>query len=349
MATLDALAGRLRAELGDTGRSILETFTGDGINARFKLAEAPVDGATLVIKVNGSDVSTDASVEEATGLLILETAPANNATITVTGTAYRYFTDEEICYYVNTAFDQHVKGSTDLNGARVTLATMAAINEYPIVLLACSMALYTLATDAAFDIDIISPDGVSIPRSERFRQLMEVVQAKKEQYRELSSLLGMGLFAIEVFTLRRISRMTNKYIPVYRPQEIDDRSMPQRVTLSMPTYGDSTPVGPVPTQDLTIYEGDSYAITLDFPFDVTTYTFKSEIRYQSGDPVILATFAITVDPSDHTKITLSLTKEQTDRLPRRSYWDIQATSASDPTYQQTFMCGGVYLTRQVTV
>ena len=349
MATLDILAGRLRAELGDTGRSISETFTGDGITTRFKLSEAPVDGATLVIKVNGSDVSVDASIEEATGLLVLDTAPANNAVIVVTGTAYRYFTSEETCYYISTAFEQHVKGATDLNGSRTTLANIASINEYPIVLLACSMALYTLATDAAFDIDIISPDGVSIPRSERFRQLMEVVQTKKEQYRELSALLGIGLFGIEVFTLRRISRMTNKYIPVYRPQEIDDRSMPQRVLLTIPTYGDVTPAGPVPVQDLTIYEGDSYSITLDFPFDVTSYTLKSEIRYQSGEPVILATFTITQDLLDNTKVTLSLTKEQTDRLPRRSYWDIQATSVSDPTYQQTYMCGGVFLTRQVTV
>lgn len=349
MATLNALASRLRAELGDTGRSLYETFTGDGINTRFKLSEAPVDGATLVIKVNGSDVSMDASVEEATGLLILETAPANNAVVTVTGTAFRYFTEEEICYYISTAFDQHVKGATDINGSMTTLATIASINEYPIVLLACSMALYTLATDAAFDIDIISPDGVSIPRSERFRQLMEIVQTKKEQYRELSAILNVGLFGIEVFTLRRISRMTNKYIPVYRPQEIDDRSMPQRVILTLPIYGDSTPVGPVPTQDLTVYEGDSYSITLDFPFDVTTYTFKSEIRYQSGDPVILAAFTIAVDPLDNTKLTLSLTKEQTDRLPRRSYWDIQATSIADPDYQQTYMRGGVFLTRQVTV
>ena len=349
MATLDALASRLRAELGDTGRSIFETFTGDGITTRFKLSEAPVDGATLLVKVNGTDTSNDVSVEEATGLLVFDTAPANNSTINVSGTAFRYFTEDEICYYVNTAFEEHAKGSTDLNGSRTTLTNLAPINEDPIVLLACSMALYTLATDAAFDIDIISPDGVSIPRSERFRQLMEIVQAKKEQYRELCTLLGIGLFRIEVFSLRRISRMTNRYVPVYRPQEVDDRSMPQRIAFELPIYGDQTPVGPVPTQDLTMYEGDSYEITLDFPFDVTGYDFKAQIRYQSGDPVILATFKIEVHPTDNTKLILSLTQSETNVLPRRSYWDIQSKSPTDTDYQKTYMRGGVFLTRQVTV
>lgn len=349
MATLTALASRLRAELGDTGRLFQQTFTGDGYNTRFNLSEAPVDGVNLIIKVNGTNVSSTTTVEESTGLFILATAPADNAEITVTGTAYRYFTNDEINYYVNTALAEHTRNATDPNGATINLSNLATIDEYPVVILACSLALYTLATDAAFDIDIISPDGVSIPRSERYRQLMEMVQTKKEHYRELCNLLGTGLYRIEVFNLRRISRLTNKYVPMYRAQEIDDRSMPQRVILPIPTYGDVTPAGPVPTADLTMYEGDSYEVTLDFPFNLTGYTFKAEIRPQAGDPVLLATFAIEIEPTDNTKLNLSLTRAQTDLLPRRSYWDLQAMSPTDTDYEITYLRGSVYLTKQVTV
>lgn len=349
MATLASLASRLRAELGDTGRLFQQTFTGDGYTVRYNLSEAPVDGSNLIIKVNGVDVSSTTTVEETTGLFILATAPADNAQISVTGTAYRYFTNDEVCYYANTAFLEHTRNATDANGAKTTLYNLSTIDEYPIIILACSLALYTLATDAAFDIDIISPDGVSIPRSERYRQLMEMVQAKKDQYRELCSMLGTGLYRIEVFNLRRISRMTNKYVPMYRAQEIDDRSVPQRVVLQIPTYGDITPPGLVPVTDLTVYEGDSYSVTLDFPFNVTDYIFKAEIRPQVGDPVLITAFTITVDPNDNTKIALSLTKAQTLLLPRRSYWDLQATIENDPSYQNTFLRGSVFLTKQVSV
>ena len=349
MATLTSLASRLRAELGDLGRSFQQTFTGDGYTTRFNLSEAPLEGTSLVIKINGVNVSSTTTVEETTGLIILASAPADNAEILVSGTAFRYFTNDEINYYINTAFAEHTKSATDPNGATINVANLPFVDEYPVVILACSMALYTLATDAAFDIDIISPDGVSIPRSERFRQLMEMVQTKKEQYRELCNLLGTGLYRIEVFNLRRISRLTNKYVPMYVPQEIDDRSMPQRIVLPIPTYGDVTPPGPVPTADLSVYQGDSYAVTLDFPFNLTGYTFKAEIRQQLGGSVVLTSFNIAIDPLDNTKLNLSLTRQQTELLPRRSYWDLQAMSPTDTDYETTYLRGSVYVTKQVTV
>ena len=156
MATLSALSDRLRAEIGDMGRSFVETFTGDGSNKRFQLTYAPVKGTTLLIRVGSTNVSSTAIIEEVTGMVELASAPANNAVITISGTAFKYFTESEIQYYVNTAFTEHARSTTDTNGSRATLTTLPVIDEYPLVLLAASMAIYTLATDSAFDIDIIS-------------------------------------------------------------------------------------------------------------------------------------------------------------------------------------------------
>jgi len=193
VATLSALSERLRFELGDQGKSFVETFKGDGVTTRFNLTTSPVDGATMTVRVGSTNVSGTTSVEERTGLLVLASPPADGVIVTASGTTFKYFTTAEINQYVNTAFVEHANATTDTNGSRATLLTLPVIDEYPMILLATSMALYTLATDASFDIDIISPDGVSIPRTERFRQLTDIITQRKEQYRELCNLLFIGL------------------------------------------------------------------------------------------------------------------------------------------------------------
>ena len=348
MATVQSLSDRLRAELGDTARSFVETFSGDGIATRFQLTQAPVKGSTVVVKVGNTNVSSTTVIEEGTGIFTLASAPASGSVITVSGTAYRYFTDSEIEYYVNTAFTEHTLSTLDRNGNKVSLVSLAVLDEYPIVILASSYALYTLATDASFDIDIISPDGVSIPRSERYRQLMETVQQRKEQYRELCTMLGIGIYKIEMGTLRRVSRRTNKYVPIYLNQEIDDNRSPERV------YFPTTVTGHTPLEttaglyDIELYQGDSWSGEFQFPFDVSQLEFKAQIRTYPDSPAIYATFDITVLDAADGRIRLSLTRDDTTKLPVRAWWDLQATSPDDSTFEQTYVRGQVITSQQIT-
>jgi len=438
VATLSALSDRLRAELGDTARSFVDTLTGDESTVRFQMSQAPVQGSTLSIQVttpgstatvtgasaalgivtyttisntfatgqlvtitglstsafnltkvlitsatstsftvassatgtavtnasaqavagtNTQDVSSTAIVEEGTGVLTLAVAPATGSIINISGQAYRYFTDSEIAYYINTAFSQHTSTETTSLGSNITqLAFLPPIEEYPLVILASTLALYTLANDSAFDIDIISPDGVSIPRSERYRQVMEIVQTRKEQYIELCKMLNLGLYRIEVFSLRRISRLTNRYVPIYKPQEIDDWSLPQRVMLPTPTYGDVTPPEPIMVQDLEMYSGDDFSMEFGFSFDLTNYTPKSEIvLYQNSEfsqvgPVILGTFNITkVTPqgaSVPTLLQMTLPSSVTEMLPKVSYYDLRLTDQNG--LKKTYFGGKVYTFPSVT-
>ena len=356
MATLTALSDRLRSELGDIGRSFSETFTGDGSTVRFQLTQNPIQGSTLVVKVNGTDVSSTTTVEEGVGVIILQTPPINTATIVVTGLAFRYFTDSDICYYINTAFTEHAHTTTDTNGSPASMSSLPALDEYPLVILASTMALYTLATDASFDIDIISPDGVNIPRSERYRQLSQIIEQRKEQYRELCKLLNVGMHRIEVFSLRRISKLTNRYVPIYRPQEVDDGSIPQRVMLPLPTYGDVKPNVPVLSKDLSIYAGDDFMEKLRFSMDLTNYTPISQIRLYPSvpgsavGPVIIANFTIEKKQSTvggiYDMLYLKLSSAQTKDLPNVAYYDLQMT-ASDGT-QKTYIYGKVFTHAQVS-
>ena len=341
MASVADLSNRLRSELTDVGKTFIETFVGNGVTKTFNLSHYPINGADLkvisgttdtypvdsaqmTVKSGSTDISSTSTIEEHTGLLTLAAAPALNTIITVAGTYYRYFTDAEIQNYVNIAFVQHAGTAANAYGSKISLSNLPMVEEYPIVLLASTMALFTLATDAAYDIDIQAPDGVSIPRSERYRQLMDMIQLRKEQYRELCNLLGVGLHRIEVVTVRKISQRTNRYVPIYRAQELDDHGYPQRVHIPLPTYMDQT-TSSVQTYDINLYRGDSFEVTIDFPFSLTDYSLLSQIRSYSGANIVLATFNINITDVANGKAKLSLTSDQTSDLPSRGRWDIQMT------------------------
>jgi hypothetical protein len=304
----------------------------------------------MIITLDGTDISTTVDVEETTGYMTFDEVPETGAVVVAAGTYFKYFTVTEIEQFVCTAFDQHTANHADTYGRAVLLDTLPGLEEYPVVTYASTLALYTLATDASFDIDITAPDGVQIPRSERYRQLMQMIEVRKQQYRELCSQLGIGLYRIDVFSLRRISKTTNRYVPIYLPLEVNDRSMPQRVILPIPSYGSAIAPSSVPTRDLMMYEGDNFVAILDFPdaFDVTDYTWESSISNQIGSAVSIVDFTIenVVDTTD--QLQISLTSEQTDLLPEKCFWDIQGTLIADTSQVQTYMRGTVITTRQVT-
>ena len=350
MANLTSLSERLRSELGDTGKSFVHQFIADGTTNRFLLPYSPVDAINMIITLDGTDISTTVDVEETTGYMTFDEVPETGAVVVAAGTYFKYFTVTEIEQFVCTAFDQHTANHADTYGRAVLLDTLPGLEEYPVVTYASTLALYTLATDASFDIDITAPDGVQIPRSERYRQLMQMIEVRKQQYRELCSQLGIGLYRIDVFSLRRISKTTNRYVPIYLPLEVNDRSMPQRVILPIPSYGSAIAPSSVPTRDLMMYEGDNFVAILDFPdaFDVTDYTWESSISNQIGSAVSIVDFTIenVVDTTD--QLQISLTSEQTDLLPEKCFWDIQGTLIADTSQVQTYMRGTVITTRQVT-
>ena len=350
MANLTSLAERLRSELGDTGKSFVHQFIADGTTNRFLLPYSPVDAINMIITVDGTDISTTVDVEETTGYMTFDEVPETGAVVVTAGTYFKYFTVTEIEQFVCTAFDQHTANHADTYGRAVLLDTLPGLEEYPVVTYASTLALYTLATDASFDSDITAPDGVQIPRSERYRQLMQMIEVRKQQYRELCSQLGIGLYKIDVFSLRRISKTTNRYVPIYIPLEVNDRSMPQRVVLPIPSYGSAIAPSAVPTRDLMMYEGDVFVAILDFPdaFDVTEYTWESSISNQIGSAVSIVDFTIenVVDTTD--QLQISLTSEQTNLLPEKCYWDIQGTLIADTSQVQTYMRGAIITTRQVT-
>jgi hypothetical protein len=351
MATVSSLVDRVRLELGDLGKSFVTQFVADGTTNRFKLHYAPLDSTTIVVYQNGIDISDDCTVEESTGVLITADVPADGAEMLVSGTYYRYFTGAELVTIVNDALAQHTGGHPDSVGRTVTAAMLPVLEEYPVTIYAVTLALYTLATDASFDIDIAAPDGVSIPRAERYRQLMDMVNARQAQYRELCVHLGVGLYKIDVFTLRRISKATGRYIPVYKPQEVDDRSYPQRVDVPAPTYGDKPAEWPTTGTELTAYQGRPFIAEITFEWDNSDEEFAAKLLSQRGSVVTVKEFDATFtegDPGQWTA-TISLTGDGTLRLAERTYWSIQKVVDGDTFPEREIKGGNFFTVRSSTV
>lgn len=349
MATLDALLSRVRLELGDTASQFTTALTGDGSTKAFYLKVKPVDATYLTVTVNGSARAnpSDFTVEENLGVIHFTTAPALNAAIVVSGTHYRYFTTNELTTFVNTAVTQHTDNKTDSYGSQITIASIPAIEEYPVALAATIEALWALATDSSFDINITAPDGVVIPRNQRFAQLSQIISGRQEQYRQLCSALNVGLWRIEMGILRRVSRTTNKLVPVYMSQEIDDSSKPERVYIENNLKGRTPIPNTVGVYDIVLTQGDTWSAEFDFPFDLTSYLLKAQIRTYPESPVLSAEVTITDIDRAAGKMRLSLTSAQTENLPLKSFWDVQVYTA-DGSFNQTYVRGLVFANRQTT-
>jgi len=353
VAVLSDLISRVRLEIGDQPAQFSFTATGDGTTTVFPLGKYPVDPATLYVTIDNNPLAnpTDYTLQQNTGIITFNVAPYTGGPIAVSGTNYRYFTDDDITTFVNDAVTEHTYNRTDAYGSLVTISTIPPVEEYPVAILASIEALWALATDTAFDINITAPDGVVIPRAQRYQQLTDIIQRRWDQYRMLCSQLNVGLWRIEMGTLIRTSRTTNKFVPIYMGQEVDDARMPERVYINNDLTGRNAQPPYASIYDLVIYQGDSFSVEFDFPFNVTGYTISAQIRTYPNSPSLYATFTPTIISTSSTlsRVQLALTKQQTAYLPVRGFWDLQMTSNTDSSYEHTYIRGQVFTIQQVTL
>ena len=351
MAFLADLVSRVRLELGDQPKEFIFEATADGITKDYYLNAKPVDQYSLYVKVTEQAIPAPYGykLEQDRGILHFKDPLHEGDKLFVHGIAFRYFTDVDIERFVNTAITQHCHERTDAMGRTMTLGRIPAVEEYPVAILATIEALWALATDASFDIDISAPDGVTIPRHQRYQQLMNTIQQRWDQYHQLCTALNIGLWRIQMGTLRRISRHTNKLVPVYMAQEIDDSRRPERVYVQNDLMGFTPTPSTAGVYDLVIYQGDKFSQVIDFPFDISNVIFKAQIRTYPNSPSLYGTLDVTILDAANGKIKVSLNKDKTAYLPVRAFWDLQATSTIDDTWEKTYLRGQVFVTQQVSL
>lgn len=248
--TLARIRARLRIEIADYIQSFTVAQKGDGTSNRFDLpAESVVSESVVAYYViEGETVATplvlntDFIIESKTGIITTTLPIRDDATLYVRGTYAQFFTDAELDIFIESAFAKHTHGATDrvitrnpLTGRTTyvtnlqTYASLPVVEEHPVALLASIEALWALAADTSYDIDVTTAEGTNLPRQQRYHAIMQMIEAQQTRYDGLAAKLNVGLGRIEMFTLRRISRTTGRYVPVYVGREYDEHGAPIRV------------------------------------------------------------------------------------------------------------------------
>lgn len=244
--SLQQVTTDVRRILGDQGESFFDQFQSDGTVTRFELPEENIEpsNATVTLIDPSGNVAPQVLVETTDyvfdyrfGEVTLKNPLAADRLLIVQGVAYREFEPEDITYYINTAWAMYTKGRTPMiyldpitDGSVLPIQQGLPPEELRVFELAVAIeGLWDLATDAAQDVDVVTPDGVQIPRGQYYRQIMEQITALQAEYERMAKNLNVGLERIEMFNLRRVSRTTNRYVPEYVPREFDTRTFPQRI------------------------------------------------------------------------------------------------------------------------
>lgn len=247
--TLDRVRARARLELSDRPQPFSASVRGDGTTMMFDLPVRHVNSEGLIVaRYSGGDftqpaemlaTTTDYVLDDFMGTLTLNTPLADGDVLVVRGIRYRFFNDVDLDQFIETAFVQitHGRKKTTTNISQFgyrqytefdfTYGTIPEVEIYPTALLAAIQAKWVLVSDSAYDIDI--GGDTNIPRSERYRQLMGQISADTARFDEMARYLNIGIKRIEVTTLRRVSKMTGRLIPVYVDKEYDDHNLPIRV------------------------------------------------------------------------------------------------------------------------
>lgn len=245
--TQQEIINRVRIELGDTGAPFSDSFLGTGLVSTYDLTDFNTWNVVVTWIHNQAPIllieGTDYIMNNQEGRIYLYGNPAplpQGDVIVVSGQAGGMFSDEELGIFINDAVLQHTNGRTiktrfkDSNGfiryvtVPLTLGNLPPIEGNLVALRATMEALWALATDASTDIDISSADGTSVPRSERYQQLRSQIDAVTERYQHLCAMLNIGLDRIEMSKIRRVSRTTNRLVPVFEDREYDDYDYPRR-------------------------------------------------------------------------------------------------------------------------
>lgn len=219
----------------DYGEGFTDSFVSDGSRTFYDLSETNVDSDTLTVAVAGVVVTTGFELEPRNGTITFDTAPTAGDEIEITGVGGLFTLDADMGAFIDIAFDLHAKGRNpaltwgDSAATPPVPTNVSGAEEYAIALLALREALWAEIAEHAHQVDVTTPEGMHIPGGQQFTQLMSMLELVEKHYRDIAAVLNVGPWAIEMFTLRRVSRTTNRLVPLYVPQEFDDHSTPVRI------------------------------------------------------------------------------------------------------------------------
>lgn len=225
--------------LADRARNMLRDFPAYFEEIHSPLADPTVKlsrmmVATLDIRstTTGAAVpTTDYTVDTRNGVVGFTNVTGIVDGVSIKGYYYEWFLPEDLEYYAEIAISEHTHNRTDVQD----FSFFSTEEKHATAVLTVVLALGSLMTELALDIDVSTPEGMMIPAHMRFQQIQQLFQYWQAEYAKRAAMLNLGLERIDIFDLRRVSRLTNRLVPEFRAREIDDPRPPVRVFPEIPT------------------------------------------------------------------------------------------------------------------
>lgn len=222
------------ADVMEVARTYLRDFpkffqvSFDGAGRTYELGHPNIDADTLWIASNvGASVSalttSQYSLDSRNGILRLATTPPTNSKIMVEGYYYEWVSPADLEFYAKQAISQHTFS------LEIPLENMSALIIETIGLGTIVEALGALMSEFSRDIDVMTSESVHIPASQRFRMVQSLLAYWSNQYNTQARALNIGVDRIEIFNLRRVSRTTNRYVPIFKAKELGDYGPIERI------------------------------------------------------------------------------------------------------------------------
>ena len=218
MATKQEIITIARNYLRDFKKPFQSTFSPSGVS--YDLGKPNVEGETLWVMYKPSDSAAAASVsytlDERNGIVRLASNLPLGATLMVDGYYYEWLLESDLDFYADMAINLNTHNlNTPLENMAPAVADVIGIHTLV-------QALWGLLSEYSRDIDVITSESVHIQASQRYRMVSNLLDYWMGEYNRRAQALNIGLERLEVLTLRRVSRTTNRLVPLYKPREVGD-------------------------------------------------------------------------------------------------------------------------------
>jgi hypothetical protein len=161
------------------------------------------------------------------GLLKVTDETALGKVVLVSGYHHTWFSDEELTFHLSKVIHEMTYQGQSLDD-------FVPVQMDIIALGGVVHALWSLSMELALDIDVSTPEGMFIPARQRYSQVVAMAQGFEREYQDKAAMLNMGLNSFDQSRLRRVAKMTGRFVPVYIDREFDDPRPPERVYPPIP-------------------------------------------------------------------------------------------------------------------
>lgn len=224
MSDKNAVIDIARNYLRDFPKFFQDTFS--NVGRVVDLGRPNIDTTTLWVRNQpqmGSQETVTYTVDARNGILRISDDLQATDTLMVEGYYYEWLTPSDLSFYAGMAINLNT------HNLRTPLENMAPAVVDVIGIHTLVQALWGLMSEYSRDIDVITSESVHIMASQRYRMVSSLLQYWTEEYNTRAKALNIGLERLEVVTLRRVSRTTNRLVPIYKPREVGDYGPIERV------------------------------------------------------------------------------------------------------------------------